>query len=344
MHTVDVQLALGVTRLSILSLVTLSSACSPQTVIVLEADTNSVNRAHQLEVGVCDQEGNVRLRRSELVTVDFFPLRLPVTPVGEDRSRVFALTASLNALDGEVLQIQRAISSFPERGNRTVVRRFEAPCEEVLDCFEHQTCNGGICIDAREEGVDISLERASSIASCRQPEADLVIPPEPCVICSAAGAVDDLHDVDIEPSRGLFTFEFHAVPTGSDIDAKVWLSAGPAADDGATAIELVFTSAGFLGVQSGTGPDGSPGDDILSGEMPYDASRRYQFRLEVDVEAHTFDVFVSQHGETERELGTNLLFMRSGRTVDELNHVGISCSPDSSIFVLHPEGSTAECI
>ncbi len=130
--------------------------------------------------------------------------------------------------------------------------------------------------------------------------------PEGCETSS-----DDWQSRPFEPQHGTFTAEFDATPHRRDMDGVTGLAAGSAAEYDDLAAIVRFNPDGFIDAR-----DGSAYRAVAP--IPYTVGTSYRFRLLVRVAEHTYDIFVTPHGGSEQEVGTNFAFRSEQAEVTSL--------------------------
>jgi len=123
---------------------------------------------------------------------------------------------------------------------------------------------------------------------------------------------------------GRFHVEFSARPTANNLDTVVGLSAGPASKWASLAVIVRFNPQGTIDARSGS-------DYRADQYWPYSAGTRYYFRVDVDVPAHGYSVWV----RTSPTAGWNLLaqtlgFRTEQASVTRLNNVASFTNPATS--------------
>ncbi len=116
---------------------------------------------------------------------------------------------------------------------------------------------------------------------------------------------------------GVFTATFDATPSASPIDAVIGLSNTSQTSYSGLAAIVRFNPDGKIDARNDTDYrwDGYP-----NGGIPYTANTTYHFRLEIDVAAYTYSIYVTPAGGSETPLGTNFLFRDGQHAVGTLNN------------------------
>jgi len=117
----------------------------------------------------------------------------------------------------------------------------------------------------------------------------------------------------IAAQTGTFTFEFDATPQTEDMDGVVGLCDGIAATWGDLACIFRFYTTGNMDVRNG----GGYGADVTA---PYTAGTRYHIRMEVDIPAHTYSVYVTPEGGSQITLASGYAFRSDQSGATELDH------------------------
>ncbi len=128
---------------------------------------------------------------------------------------------------------------------------------------------------------------------------------------------------------GAFTAEFDATPSASPIDSVVGLSQGAQTAYTGFACLARFNPSGNIDARNG-------GAYAAASTIPYSANVTYHFRLVVNVPAHTYSIFVTPAGGTERTVGTNFAFRTEQNAVTSLDWWGTVVNASTA-------GSTTVC-
>ncbi len=116
--------------------------------------------------------------------------------------------------------------------------------------------------------------------------------------------------------RGVFEAEFDAVPNNNNMDGVTALSAGSGPDFSSFAVIVRFNASGTIDARNGS-------TYAASNAVSYTAGTKYHFRLEVDVQAHTYSVYVTPAGGTEQAIGEAYAFRTEQASVEYLNNLGL---------------------
>ncbi len=117
--------------------------------------------------------------------------------------------------------------------------------------------------------------------------------------------------------RGQFSVEYDATPNGANIDGITALSAGPGGAYQHYAVLVRFNTNGYIDVRNGGGYQA----DV---SLPYTAGTTYRFRLEIDVPAHRYSVYVTPAGGSELALASNYAFRTEQSGVTYLDNWGLT--------------------
>ncbi|OLD97010.1 MAG: hypothetical protein AUG80_12710 [Candidatus Rokubacteria bacterium 13_1_20CM_4_68_9] len=115
---------------------------------------------------------------------------------------------------------------------------------------------------------------------------------------------------------GAFEARFDATPNTANMDGVVGLSNGPAAAWTDLAAIVRFNATGAIDARNG-------GAYAAAAAIPYTAGTAYHFRLDVNLPAHTYDIYVTPAGSTERLLGGGFAFRTEQAAVSVLNNLGL---------------------
>src|SRR5947199_1018619 len=132
-----------------------------------------------------------------------------------------------------------------------------------------------------------------------------------CVISSGAW-----QNVAIPSQAGAFEAQFDATPTTANMNGVVGLANGPAADWTTLAAIVRFNPTGTIDARNG-------GDYAAATAIPYTPGTTYHFRLDVNLPAHTYDIYVTPAGASERLLGSRFAFRTEQAAVNLLNNLGV---------------------
>jgi len=167
--------------------------------------------------------------------------------------------------------------------------------------------------------------------------AALTITAANCV--TSAGA---WQNVAIPSPAGGFEVQFDATPSTVNMDGVVGLANGPAADYTNLAAIVRFNPTGTIDARNG-------GDYAAATAIPYTAGTTYHFRLDVNLASHSYDIYVTPAGASERLLGSGFAFRAEQATVSVLNNLGLYakvgsaavCNPAVSAWTPPPPAPVA---
>ncbi|HQE44080.1 MAG TPA: PKD domain-containing protein [Phycisphaerae bacterium] len=123
----------------------------------------------------------------------------------------------------------------------------------------------------------------------------------------------------LAPQSGSFTAEFDAVPHGTNIDGLTGLSAVPGTWYDDYSILVRFNVDGRIDCRNGN-------VYAAATDIPYKAGHSYHFRLEVNVPARTYSVYVTPAGGTEQLVARDAAFRTEQASVSNLANWGICAS------------------
>src|SRR5438309_962391 len=127
----------------------------------------------------------------------------------------------------------------------------------------------------------------------------------------------------IPSQAGAFEAQFDATPTAANMNGVVGFANGPAADWTNLAAIVRFNSTGTIDARNG-------GDYAAATAIPYTAGTSYHVRLDVDLASHTYDIYVTPAGATERLLGGSFAFRTEQSAVSALNTLGVYAAAGSA--------------
>jgi hypothetical protein len=139
---------------------------------------------------------------------------------------------------------------------------------------------------------------------------------------SGDGWIDEPFDI---AQNGTFTATFDATPSVSPITGSGHVGISLGSQNAYTGFANIvrFNSTGTIDARNG-------GAYAASTTIAYSGGVTYHVRLVINVPAHTYSIFVTPAGSTERTLGSNFAFRTEQNTVNGLDWYGV--------FV--PDGST----
>src|SRR6266566_5270563 len=115
---------------------------------------------------------------------------------------------------------------------------------------------------------------------------------------------------------GSFEAQFDVTPRQANMAGVVGLSNGPAAAYTDLAGIVAFEQTGVIEARNG-------GAYAAAATIPYSAGTTYHFRLDVNLPAHTYDVYVTPAGAPEQRVGSNFAFRTEQAAVSVLNNLGL---------------------
>ena len=118
----------------------------------------------------------------------------------------------------------------------------------------------------------------------------------------------------IAAQSGSFTASFDMTPSAIDIDAMAGFSPAQATAFTGMAAIVRFNSAGNIDARNG-------GAYAAKVAMPYAAGKAYHVRLQINVTAHTYDVYVTPAGGTETQLASGYAFRTEQATAKSLAYL-----------------------
>src|SRR5262249_55517418 len=140
------------------------------------------------------------------------------------------------------------------------------------------------------------------------------------ISCLTANSSNGWQNAPFPTETGTFTAEFDATPSVSPINSVIGLSRGAQVDYTGFAVLARFNPSGNIDARNG-------GAYAATSTIPYSANVSYHFRLVVNVPAHTYSVFVTPAGATERTVGTNFAFRTEQNTVTGQDWWGVYVNP-----------------
>lgn len=135
--------------------------------------------------------------------------------------------------------------------------------------------------------------------------------PDPCVTSTSVW-----QNFPITAQAGVFSARFDAMPNNDNMTGHTVLSEGPGAAYQDYAILIGFGPSGFIDARDG-------GSYRAEMQIPYTAGTAYHFRVEVNVPAHTYSVYVTPEGAGELTLATGFAFRSEQSAVASLDHWGL---------------------
>ena len=117
----------------------------------------------------------------------------------------------------------------------------------------------------------------------------------------------------IAPQTGVFTAEFDATPSNTAMDGVIGFSASAANAYAGMAAIVRFSPQGFIDARNGSAYQ-------ATAQIPYTAGTQYHFRMVIRVPNHTYDVYVTPAGASERVVGSNFAFRTEQNSVSSLSN------------------------
>ncbi len=133
---------------------------------------------------------------------------------------------------------------------------------------------------------------------------------------------------------GQFTVEYDAIPSGSSIDGVTGLSLGDATGYSDCAVTIRFSLDGIIDARGSI----AYSSDV---QMAYTAGTSYHFRIVVDVQTHTYSVYVTEAGGSETLLAQDYGFRSGQETVASLDTLATVASQGSHQVLNFNVASTA---
>lgn len=136
--------------------------------------------------------------------------------------------------------------------------------------------------------------------------------------------------------NGTFTAEFDAVPGGNLMDGVVGLSNGAASAFTSLACAIQFANDGNIKARNG-------GAFAAANTVSYTAGTSYKIKMDVNVIAKTYNIYVTPAGGIQQTIGTGYAFRTEQSTLSQLNNRAInttSCSLAVTNFTI-TSGSTS---
>jgi hypothetical protein len=130
----------------------------------------------------------------------------------------------------------------------------------------------------------------------------------------------------ISAQTGSVTVLFDATPSGSALDGVIGFSFGPASAYSSLATIVRFNASGFIDARNG-------GTYAASTQIPYSANVAYHVRLELNIPAHVYSIYVTPSGQAEQMIGSNFQFRIEQNSVTELNNFAGQVSTGGTIAV-----------
>jgi len=124
---------------------------------------------------------------------------------------------------------------------------------------------------------------------------------------------DGFHALPLSSAEaGTFTATFDATPSASPENAVVGLSKGAVTGYSGLSCNVRFNPAGDIDAYNKTGY-------AAKATIPYSVNKTYHFRLVVNVSAHTYSIYVTPPGGSEKTVGLNYGFRTTPSILDTWN-------------------------
>jgi hypothetical protein len=122
--------------------------------------------------------------------------------------------------------------------------------------------------------------------------------------------------VPIPLQTGKFAVSYDAVPHDNNMDGVTGFSSVLATGYTDLAVITRFNNSGFIDARNG-------GLYQAVTSIPYSAGLTYRFRLEVDIPNHTYNVYVTPPGSSERTIGVGFAFRTEQATASSLGYENV---------------------
>jgi hypothetical protein len=140
--------------------------------------------------------------------------------------------------------------------------------------------------------------------------------PTPALSCKSVLGGSSWINNSFANQTGSFTATFDAVPSTKTSSMHIGLSNGAQSDySGYAAIVRFNASSGSIDVRNG-------GSYQAASTVSYAANTTYRFRIIVNLASHTYSVYVTPQGSTERTIGSNYAFRTEQASALQLNNYG----------------------
>lgn len=184
----------------------------------------------------------------------------------------------------------------------------------------HYTLNGETPTTSSPLYVEpIELERSGGLRAVafaegrlasRMAVADFRFTDDPCL-----SVTDSWQSTPIPLQMGAFEFEFHASPQSGMMNSVMGLADGSPVRYQDLAAIVRFSPEGVIDARDG-------GAFAADAEMTYESGATYHFRLVVDLQGGTYDVFVRPEGAGEVALARGFGFRTEQASIAQLNRFG----------------------
>jgi hypothetical protein len=112
-------------------------------------------------------------------------------------------------------------------------------------------------------------------------------------------------------SEGIFEADLYGTPLAANINAVIALADGNQTDWTGLACIVRFNSEGRIDVRNGS--------QYVESSVNYSANNTYLIRMTVDVDTHTYSVYVSAYNLSETLIASNFSFRSEQSTIRQLN-------------------------
>ncbi len=143
---------------------------------------------------------------------------------------------------------------------------------------------------------------------------------------------------------GTFHVEFTATPSANNIDAVVGLSNGTASNWTKLAAIIRFSPEGIIDVRRGSGY-------AYSSRNTYFAGQVFNFRIDVNVKAHTYSVYILNPNQIPITVAKDFAFRSEQSTVASLSNIASYLEPSRAgslnvcgIRVVHDDSFGNDCL
>ncbi len=118
----------------------------------------------------------------------------------------------------------------------------------------------------------------------------------------------------ITAQNGKFTATFDAIPNGNNMDGVIGLSSQLASKFTDLAAIVRFNTNGNIDARNGSSYQAQTA-------IPYTAGNTYTFRLAIDIPNHSYDIYVTPQGSSEKTVGLGYAFRTEQSTATDLNYI-----------------------
>ncbi|MCI0541873.1 MAG: DUF4082 domain-containing protein, partial [Verrucomicrobiales bacterium] len=134
--------------------------------------------------------------------------------------------------------------------------------------------------------------------------------------CSTASVPETWANTPFPNQTGTFAVQFEATPSAARMDTVMALSSGPRTGFSGFACLTRFNTNGNIDARNA-------GDYAADNVIPYSANVKYNFRMVINIPAHTYSIYVTPAGGIEQTVGTDFAFRSDQSTVMNLDHWGV---------------------